>query len=89
VGLYRLADLVDANARLHDLAVWDDDWTAVTLDGRRTAQFEHSLLVTADGVENLTIGSDGRIPAEVFAERAMGRPEAGVGGASTPGLQLP
>jgi methionyl aminopeptidase len=72
-----------------DLAVWDDDWTAVTLDGRRTAQFEHSLLVTADGVENLTIGSDGRIPAEVFAERAMGRPEAGVGGASTPGLQLP
>jgi methionyl aminopeptidase len=36
---------------------WDDGWTAVTADGRRTAQFEHTLLVTADGVEILTEGS--------------------------------
>lgn len=35
--------------------VWDDDWTAVTLDLKRTAQFEHTLLVTADGVEILTL----------------------------------
>ena len=33
---------------------WDDGWTAVTADGRRTAQFEHTLLVTADGAEVLT-----------------------------------
>jgi methionyl aminopeptidase len=36
--------------------MWDDDWTAVTADGRRTAQFEHTVLVTDDGVEVLTGG---------------------------------
>jgi methionyl aminopeptidase len=34
--------------------VFDDDWTAVTADGKRTAQFEHTVLVTDDGVEVLT-----------------------------------
>ena len=29
--------------------MWDDDWTAVTADGKRTAQFEHTLVVTDDG----------------------------------------
>ena len=33
---------------------WDDDWTAVTVDGRRTAQFEHTVLVTTRGPEILT-----------------------------------
>jgi methionyl aminopeptidase len=31
-----------------------DGWTAVTTDGSRVAQFEHTLLVTEDGVEILT-----------------------------------
>jgi methionyl aminopeptidase len=35
--------------------VWDDDWTAVTSDGKRTAQFEHTILVTDDGCEVLTL----------------------------------
>ena len=39
--------------------LWDDDWTAVTTDGRRTAQFEHTLAVTADGAEVLTLHPDG------------------------------
>jgi methionyl aminopeptidase len=34
--------------------VFDDGWTAVTADGKRTAQFEHTCLVTDDGVEVLT-----------------------------------
>jgi methionyl aminopeptidase len=34
--------------------VFDDDWTAVTADGKRTAQFEHTILVTDDGFEVLT-----------------------------------
>ena len=34
--------------------VFDDDWTAVTADGKRTAQFEHTCLVTDDGVDVLT-----------------------------------
>ncbi|KAF2436896.1 methionine aminopeptidase [Tothia fuscella] len=33
---------------------WPDDWTSTTTDGSRTAQFEHTLLVTKDGVEVLT-----------------------------------
>jgi methionyl aminopeptidase len=33
---------------------WDDGWTAVTADGGRTAQFEHTVLVTGTGVEVLT-----------------------------------
>jgi methionyl aminopeptidase len=39
--------------------VWDDGWTAVTVDGRRTAQFEHTLLVTEGGVDVLTLRADG------------------------------
>jgi methionyl aminopeptidase len=34
--------------------LWDDGWTAVTADGRRAAQFEHTVLVTEKGVEILT-----------------------------------
>uniref|UniRef100_A0A7S1XFD4 Methionine aminopeptidase n=1 Tax=Compsopogon caeruleus TaxID=31354 RepID=A0A7S1XFD4_9RHOD len=33
---------------------WPDKWTSVTVDGKRSAQFEHTLLVTDDGVEILT-----------------------------------
>ena len=33
---------------------WPDNWTATTRDGKRTAQFEHTLLLTKDGVEALT-----------------------------------
>jgi methionyl aminopeptidase len=36
----------------HEL--WDDGWTAVTVDRSRTAQFEHTLVVTDDGAEILT-----------------------------------
>ena len=34
--------------------IWDDNWTAVTADGSRSAQFEHTVLVTDMGVEVLT-----------------------------------
>jgi len=37
-----------------DYDIWDDGWTVVTKDRSRTAQFEHTVLVTADGVEVLT-----------------------------------
>ena len=33
---------------------WPDDWTSVTIDGKRSAQFEQTLLCTEDGVEILT-----------------------------------
>ena len=33
---------------------WPDDWTSATIDGKLSAQFEHTLLVTETGVEILT-----------------------------------
>ncbi|WPF83754.1 type I methionyl aminopeptidase [Sanguibacter sp. 4.1] len=39
----------------NDWTMWDDGWTVVTADGRRTAQFEHTLVVTDTGAEILTL----------------------------------
>ena len=35
--------------------MWDDDWTVVTRDRKRSAQFEHTMVVTDDGVDVLTL----------------------------------
>ena len=40
----------------------DDGWTVVTADGKLSAQFEHTVAVTADGVEVLTLRSDEQVP---------------------------
>ena len=34
---------------------WDDGWTVVTQDRLPSAQFEHTVAVTDDGVEVLTV----------------------------------
>ena len=34
--------------------MWPDNWTAATIDGSRSAQFEHMLLITKDGCDVLT-----------------------------------
>ncbi|AXI77236.1 type I methionyl aminopeptidase [Peterkaempfera bronchialis] len=39
----------------YEYDIWQDGWTVVTKDRKRTAQFEHTLLVTADGAEILTL----------------------------------
>lgn len=46
------------NAGLAECVIWSDKWTAVTADLARSAQFEHTLLVTRDGVEILTGGRE-------------------------------
>jgi methionyl aminopeptidase len=38
-----------------DYDIWNDGWTVVTKDRARTAQFEHTILVTTEGAEILTI----------------------------------
>src|SRR6516165_7802395 len=38
-----------------DYDIWPDGWTVVTKDRKRTAQFEHTVLVTGDGHEILTL----------------------------------
>jgi methionyl aminopeptidase len=42
------------NLGTHEWNMWDDDWTVVTKDLKRSAQFEHTLLVTPEGAEVLT-----------------------------------
>eukprot|EP01130_Rhizamoeba_saxonica_P003774 TRINITY_DN1567_c0_g1_i1.p1 TRINITY_DN1567_c0_g1~~TRINITY_DN1567_c0_g1_i1.p1 ORF type:complete len:372 (-),score=72.22 TRINITY_DN1567_c0_g1_i1:896-2011(-) len=34
--------------------LWPDDWTSATVDGKRSAQFEHTILITETGHEVLT-----------------------------------
>ncbi|KAJ1860932.1 Methionine aminopeptidase 1 [Coemansia sp. RSA 486] len=42
------------NAGSYNDQTWRDNWTAVTVDGKRSAQFEHTILVTETGYEILT-----------------------------------
>jgi methionyl aminopeptidase len=49
--------------RLHTLS---DGWTAVTDDGELSAQFEHTVAVTDDGVEILTAFKEPLVNSEVF-----------------------
>ncbi|MEI5687840.1 type I methionyl aminopeptidase [Sphingomonas kyungheensis] len=42
------------------VATGDDGWTVVTSDGKLSAQFEHTVAVTHDGVEVLTLRHDER-----------------------------
>ncbi|WP_372727711.1 type I methionyl aminopeptidase [Nocardioides sp.] len=43
------------NLGTHEWEMWPDDWTVVTKDLKRSAQFEHTLLVTPTGAEVLTL----------------------------------
>ena len=40
------------------LKVLDDGWTAITLDGKRSAQYEHTIAVTEEGFEIMTVQND-------------------------------
>jgi len=39
----------------YDWTMWSDGWTIVTADLKRSAQFEHTIVVTDDGAEILTL----------------------------------
>ena len=43
------------NLGTHDWDMWDDKWTVVTKDRRRSAQFEHTIHITQTGNEILTL----------------------------------
>jgi methionyl aminopeptidase len=43
------------NLGTHEWQMWDDGWTVVTKDRSRSAQFEHTLVVTDTGAEILTL----------------------------------
>ena len=46
------------NAGKHHTKVKQDGWTVETLDGRLSAQWEHTLAITSNGVEVLTARSE-------------------------------
>ncbi|MGH9112541.1 MAG: type I methionyl aminopeptidase [Acidimicrobiales bacterium] len=50
---FTIEPMITMGAWQHEL--WSDGWTAVTADRQRTAQFEHTLLVTDTGAEILTL----------------------------------
>jgi methionyl aminopeptidase len=43
------------NEGVHDIRILRDGWTAVTADGKLSAQFEHTMAVTATGADVLTL----------------------------------
>jgi methionyl aminopeptidase len=38
-----------------EIEILEDEWTAVTTDNSRTAQHEHTVLITEQGCEILTL----------------------------------
>ena len=46
------------NAGSKDCRTLKDRWTVVTRDGRMSAQWEHTIVVTSDGCEILTDRGD-------------------------------
>ena len=43
------------NLGTHEWEMWDDGWTVVTRDRKKSAQFEHTILVTDGEPEILTL----------------------------------
>ena len=56
--VFTIEPMLNQGTRLVDTE--DDGWTVVTRDRKLSAQFEHTVAVTADGVEVLTLRNDGR-----------------------------
>lgn len=48
---------------------WPDEWTAATADGKRSAQFEHTLLITETGCEVLTARTANSFPYWFLQEK--------------------
>ena len=51
--VFTIEPMLTAGRPVH--RTWADEWTIVTVDGLPSAQFEHTVLVTDDGAEVLTI----------------------------------
>ena len=49
------------NAGRRDVKLLPDGWTVVTKDHSLSAQWEHTVLVTEDGAEVLTLGASGEV----------------------------
>ena len=54
---------------------WNDQWTSTTADGKKTAQFEHTLLITEDGCEILTARNENSPPLEHITQKPKDKEE--------------
>jgi len=54
------------NLGVPDVEILDDEWTAITADGKLSAQFEHTILVTEEGYEILTARPAALVNSELF-----------------------
>ena len=48
---------------------WNDKWTSCTKDGQRSAQFEHTILITKDGCEILTARNENSPAMEFLTQK--------------------
>lgn len=64
--VFTIEPMINAG-RFEDIT-WPDDWTSTTLDGSRSAQFEHTLLITETGVEVLTKRMENSPKLEILSE---------------------
>ncbi|GAA5900595.1 uncharacterized protein JCM6883_002893 [Sporobolomyces salmoneus] len=60
---------------------WPDNWTAATCDGKASAQFEETLLITPEGVEVLTRAPGWKLPPKEMEDVEGGKTTNGSGGA--------
>src|SRR5690606_8521501 len=79
---FTIEPMITMGAWQHE--IWPDGWTAVTVDRKRTAQFEHTLLVTDDGAEILPTADRPRRPAGRPAGRGAQATAAASGAARSP-----
>jgi methionyl aminopeptidase len=56
------------NVGVPDVEILEDEWTAITADGKLSAQFEHTLLVTDSGCEILTRRAEPLKNSEVYPD---------------------
>ena len=65
---FTIEPMINVGAWTHE--TWDDQWTAISTDRLRSAQFEHTLLVTDTGTEILTARLDGSVgPRGLWSSR--------------------
>ncbi len=49
-----------------DIEILDDDWTVITRDKKLSAQFEHTVAISEDKIEIMTVTADSTEPREIL-----------------------
>lgn len=71
--VFTIEPMINAGANWGDI-LWPDNWTAVSKDGSNSAQFEHTMVVTENGVELMTARPGAPRDSMVWDEAYVMRP---------------